>query len=64
MTEWAAIRNVSTGTLFARKADGWSDRRILETLSVEAWSNRTGIKAGTIRQRLRRGWSVPVVLTP
>jgi len=29
--EWAAILDVSAGTLFARKAYGWPDRRMLET---------------------------------
>lgn len=33
-----------------------------ETLSIEEWAVRTGIKANTIKSRLRRHWSVQDVL--
>lgn len=34
------------------------------TFHVEEWADRLGIRAGTIRVRLFRGWSVERALTP
>jgi hypothetical protein len=35
-----------------------------ETLCLSAWAERTGIKAPTIRRRLKRGWSIEQALNP
>ena len=43
-----------------------SNRRLTfngETLTLTDWSRRTGLGVTTIRERLRRGWSVEVALT-
>jgi DNA-directed RNA polymerase subunit RPC12/RpoP len=34
-----------------------------ESLTITEWSSRTGLKPGTIRGRLSRGWDIPTTLT-
>ena len=34
-----------------------------KTQTLQQWANETGIKAATIRYRLRKGWSVDIALT-
>jgi hypothetical protein len=34
-----------------------------KTLTIAEWAKETGIKPGTIRQRLKRGWSTERALT-
>lgn len=49
IADWAAITGIPASTLYARRAYGWRDRRILETPIDET-------KAGVHRQRyLRHG---------